>query len=159
MPRATGPKPGKRVSTACSSGVAGRWACSRAWSVRMAARIARALALSPLTVWERWGSCGMTPSREGAWWRSTLLLYDVSGSVEKVIVRLRIRCTLIKSQWVLRTPTGSLYVLWPCDMPKGWPSRAQRVQHLARDMELQARRCARGALARLMRGGRGAGAC
>ena len=45
-------------------------------------------------------------------------------------------------------------VIWPCDMPKGWPSRAQRLQHLAPDMELQARRRARGALARLMSGGR-----
>src|SRR6266446_6735980 len=53
---------------------------SRAWSVRMAARMARALALSPLTVWERWGSCGMSPSWEGAWWRSMLLTKDVSGS-------------------------------------------------------------------------------
>ena len=31
---------------------------------------------------------GMAPLREGAWWRSTLLTKDVSGMVEKVMVRL-----------------------------------------------------------------------
>jgi hypothetical protein len=53
----------------------------------------------------------MAPLREGAWWRSTLLTQDVSGMVEKVMVRLSCRCTVIKSQWVLVTPTGSLEVL------------------------------------------------
>ena len=31
--------------------------------------------------------------------------------VEKVMVRLLCRCTVIKSQWVLATPAGSLWVL------------------------------------------------
>src|SRR5262249_5737491 len=42
--------PGKLMRTRRSSGVAGRWACSMAWSVRIAARSARALAFAPLVV-------------------------------------------------------------------------------------------------------------
>src|SRR5262245_31002434 len=96
-----------------------------ACNVRIAARMARALVLSPLAVWERWEGCGMAPSREGAWWRSTLLTTAVSGMVEKVMVRLRCRCTLIKSQWVLVTPTGSLWVLENCAMTEGGDDEAQ----------------------------------
>ena len=48
--RATGPKPAKRASVCFSSGVAGRCSCSMALSVRMAARMSRALAFSPLAM-------------------------------------------------------------------------------------------------------------
>src|SRR5467141_5038426 len=97
-----------------------------AWSVRIAARMARALAFSPLAGRGAWVPCGdMSPSRAGAWWRSTLLTKDVSGSVEKVIVRLPSRCTLIKSQWVLATPAGSLLVLERGAMTKGGDDKAQ----------------------------------
>src|SRR6266851_7756146 len=97
-----------------------------AWSVRMAARMARAWAFSPLAGRGAWVPCGgMSPSWEGAWWRSALLTKDVSGSVEKVMVRLPSRCTLIKSQWVLATPTGSLLVLERGAMTKGGDDQAQ----------------------------------
>jgi hypothetical protein len=39
-----------------------------------------------------------------------LLTTDGSGIVEKVMVRLLDRCTVIKSQWVLATPAGSLWM-------------------------------------------------
>jgi hypothetical protein len=38
------------------------------------------------------------------------LTTDGSGMVEKIMVRLPIRCTVVESQWVLATPAGSLYV-------------------------------------------------
>ena len=47
------------------------------------------------------GACGIAPLQEAAWWRSTLLTTDGSGMVEKVMVRLLVRCTVIKSQRVL----------------------------------------------------------
>jgi hypothetical protein len=96
-----------------------------AWRVRMAARIARALALSPLAVWGGWahgdgaGTCRLLPLQEGAWWRGTLLTTDGSGSVEKVMVLLLGRCTVIKSQRVLATPAGSLWVIWLYERTKG----------------------------------------
>ena len=37
-----------------------------------------------------------------------------------------------------RTPAGSLCVLWFCERTKGWSFIAPRVQHLARDLALQA---------------------
>src|SRR5712692_6827696 len=118
--------------------------------------MARALAFSPLAGRGAWVPCGgMSPSWEGAWWRSTLLTKDVSGSVEKVMVRLPSRCTLIKSQWVLVTPAGSFHVVWPCDRMKVGALFEERVQHLAPGLALQAgvtpqaRRRARGVLLRL----------
>src|SRR5712691_5889788 len=65
--------------------------------------MARALALSPLAArgvpgHGAAGSCGRAPSLEGAWWRSLLLTQDVSGSVEKVMVRLLCRGTVIGSR-------------------------------------------------------------
>src|SRR5712691_5536433 len=83
-----------------------------AWSVRIAARMAQAFAFSPLAVWEGRGrcgdarSCGRTPSREVSRWMSTLLPYDVSGIVEKVIVRLPCRCTVINE------PVGAVNTHW-----------------------------------------------
>jgi len=50
MERATGPKPANRARACFSSGVAGRFSCSIVVSVRMAARMSRALAFSPLAM-------------------------------------------------------------------------------------------------------------
>ena len=50
---------------------------------------------------------------------------DVSGMVEKVMVRLPIRCTVIKSQRVLVTPAGSLWVLSTWAMTEGGDDEAQ----------------------------------
>src|SRR2546426_8475783 len=101
MPRATGPKPGKRASTVRSSGVADRCACSMAWRAWIAARMARALVLSPLAAWDERGhgcgaSGGTAPSRDASRWRSMLWPEDVSGMVEKVMVCLLGRYTVIK---------------------------------------------------------------
>jgi hypothetical protein len=48
--RATGPKPLKRASACFSSEVAGRCSFSTAFRVRMAARMSRAFAFSPLAM-------------------------------------------------------------------------------------------------------------
>jgi hypothetical protein len=44
-------EPGKRASACCSSTLAGRCSCSRRIRVRIAVRMSRALALSPLAAW------------------------------------------------------------------------------------------------------------
>ena len=41
------------------------------------------------------------------------------------MVRLLSRCTVIKSQRVLATPAGSLWVLWTCERTKGGEDEAK----------------------------------
>ena len=70
--RATGPKPAKRASVCRSSGVARRFSCSMRLSVRMAARMSRALAFSPLAIGTvREGpACSSVATSESEWSKS-----------------------------------------------------------------------------------------
>ena len=71
-----------------------------------------------------WGHGGRAPLEAGAWGRVPLLTTARSGMVEKVMVRLLDRCTVIKSQQVFAAPAGSLEVVWRGERTHGWPSRA-----------------------------------
>ena len=56
-------------------------------------------------------------------WRT--LLCGLAPRREKVMVRLSYRCTVIKSQWVLVTPAGSLCVLETWAMTEGGDDEAK----------------------------------
>ena len=120
MPRATGPKPGKRARTALL--VAGRWACSMAWSVRIAARSA-GLGFAPLVVGTP-GPCGRRCLRHGAVAGGCLVEVDVVDN-RRVWYGQEGHGASPKQMHSdqelagVAAPAGSLWVIGPCARTKG----------------------------------------